>query len=87
MRPNDMRISCGRSCQRPHKPTFLTALEGPAARAEFCARPACRLHARVRQLPDQISCQSVNWVESCVARRNCRNDGARNVSRANGTRA
>ena len=46
--PNDLRISCRRSCWRPHKPSFLIAPWELAARAECCAHPACRLHARVR---------------------------------------
>jgi hypothetical protein len=46
--PNEMRISCRPSCSRPYKLSFHSAFEEPAARAEPCARPACRLHARVR---------------------------------------
>ena len=45
-----MRISCRRSCRRPHKPSLLIAPEELAARAEPCALSACRLHARVRPL-------------------------------------
>jgi hypothetical protein len=48
--PNEMRISCGRSGSRPHKPSFLIAFEDGAANSEFRARPARRLHARVKQL-------------------------------------
>jgi hypothetical protein len=50
-RPNDWRISCRPSCARPHEPLFLSALTEGAARAEPCARPAYRLHARVRRWP------------------------------------
>jgi hypothetical protein len=32
--PNDMRISCGPSCRRPHNPTFRFVLSGRGARAE-----------------------------------------------------
>ena len=43
---NDLRISCGPSGRRPHKPTLPP--EG-AARAGPGATPARRLHARVRR--------------------------------------
>ena len=33
-RPNGLRISCGRSGLRPHKPTFRSALQARCARAE-----------------------------------------------------
>ena len=33
--PNDLRISCGLSYPRPHKPTFRFVLEGRTARAEL----------------------------------------------------
>jgi hypothetical protein len=49
LRPNDLRISCGPSCRRPHKPTFRNALKDLRARAGLDAYPARRLHARVRQ--------------------------------------
>jgi hypothetical protein len=50
--PNDMRISCGPSCRRPHKPTLPSfAPSENGARAAPRARPARRLHARVRR-PD-----------------------------------
>jgi len=35
---NDMRISCGRSWFRPNNPTFHSALQEGAARAEAGAR-------------------------------------------------
>ena len=41
--PNEMRISCRRSCQRPHKPTFHSALWEGAAHTE--AGAACGLSA------------------------------------------
>jgi hypothetical protein len=45
---NEMRISCRRSCQRPHKPSFHSALVEPTAHDELRAHLDCRLHARVR---------------------------------------
>ncbi len=50
---NEMRISCRRSCWRPHQPSFHNTLTKGAARAEFRAHAACRLHARVRHHSDQ----------------------------------
>jgi hypothetical protein len=47
---NDLRISCGRSCWRPHKPTLPQRLHRrvPPARSS-APTPARRLHARVRR--------------------------------------
>jgi hypothetical protein len=47
--PNAIRISCGRSCPRPHQPMFHFFLKGRSARAEPGTPPARRLHAPVRQ--------------------------------------
>ena len=46
--PNEMQISCRRSCRRPHKLTFRSVLTGRCARAERGTLPACRLHLLVR---------------------------------------
>jgi hypothetical protein len=51
-RPNEMRISCGPSCRRPHKPLFHRAPSALRARAEPGSYSARRLHARVRRQPE-----------------------------------
>jgi hypothetical protein len=47
--PNEMHISCGLSCLRPHKPTFRSVPRGRCARTELGTTSARRLHVRVRR--------------------------------------
>jgi hypothetical protein len=61
--PNDLRISCGRSSRRPHKPTFRFVLKGRSARAELGTPPARRLHARVRRR----AARDARYQEAAVA--------------------
>ena len=65
--------AAGDHAKRPHEPSFHNALEEPAARADRCAPPACRLHPwiRPRGLPARDFDRRTRW--NCL----CPNPGRR----------
>jgi hypothetical protein len=57
---NDLRISCGPPGRSAHNLTFRSTLKARCGRAEFRARQARRLHARVRRCRSRA--RELLWV-------------------------